>query len=126
MHTHAEASDRMREQCNGKALYAVRASPQLPIMVYGPKKIIQENVFGGTQSTLFYQLTFFVSLKQMPTLPESRLGAEQRQMPCVGDQVLIDMPAELEACVRKNRFVPIASVFTAIHPTDLSAILATS
>ena len=44
-------------------------------MVKSPKKIIQENVFGGTQSTLFYQPTFFVSLKQMPPLPESRLGA---------------------------------------------------
>ena len=67
-----------------------------------------------------------MSLKQMPTLSESRLGAQQGKVPRVDNQVLIDMPAELETGVRKNRFVPIAAVFTAIHPTDLSATHASS
>ena len=60
----------------------------------------------------------------MVMLSETRLTVEQAEVPRVGDQVLVDMPAELEACVRKNRFVPIAAVFTAIHPSALSATLA--
>ena len=44
----------------------------------------------------------------------------------VGDQILVDMPAELEAYVRKNRFVPIAPVIIATHPTTLSVPLAKS
>ena len=90
------------------------------------EEIVQKYVSGRSQPAFFYQLSFFIPLKQMPTLPESRLGAEQGQVPRVGDQILVDVPTELETGVRKDRFVPIASVLTTIHPTILSVPLATS
>ena len=114
----------MRKQRNGSAFQSMRVPPQFAVVVPEPEQIVKEDVSGRSQPAIFNQATFFISLQQMPPLAKPRLETDQRKAPRVGDQVFVDVPAELKTCVRKNRFVPIASVVTATHPTALSATLA--